>query len=173
MSELPNVLIGMGKHPQPKLPKQSYANLFTEYNMSSILQVESDTMFFNRIATQNTSADIPSDIDIYGFMEGGWSYTHENSIQKIVDFFQQDNSIDILICDVLIDKGEYQAAQYISPFTIQNNIPFFVKQSIVSKINFINQPNFMLDQLKKLQREHIVFHIAEPLLSLTPKVMNE
>ena len=50
MSELPNVLIGMGKHPQPKLPKQSYANLFTEYNMSSILQVESDTMFFNRIA---------------------------------------------------------------------------------------------------------------------------
>ena len=173
MSGLPNVLIGVGNNPQPKIPKQKYTNLFTEYNISSLLEVESDAMFFNRIAANNTPDAIPNDIDIYGFMEGAWSYTEENAIQKVVDFFQQDNSIEILICDVLIDKGEYQAPQYISPFTIQNNIPFFVKQSIVNKINFVNQPNFMLNQLQRLQSEHVIFHIAAPLLSLTHREMNE
>ena len=93
MSKLPNVLVGVGKHPQPKIPKQSYTNLFTEYNMTSILKVESDTMFFNRLASQNTPDKIPNEIDIYGFMQGNWSYSEENSIQRIVDFFQQDNNI--------------------------------------------------------------------------------
>lgn len=173
MSEFPNVLVGVGTQSQPIPPKQNYANLFTEYNMPSILQVESDPVFFNRIAKKETSADIPAEVEIYGFMEGVYSYTQANSINRIVDFFQQHNNIEIVICDILIDKGQYKTTQYTSPSTIQHNIPFFVRQSVASKINFINEPNSTLDQLKRLQTQHIIFHIAEPLLSITHRVMNE
>ena len=168
MSQSPNVLVGVGvgKHLRLLPPKQNYSNLFTQFNIPSILKSESDPMFFNKIARNDASDSIPNNIEIYGFMEGAWSYAQENSIQHIVDFFQQDSQISIVVCDVIIDKGDYKTQQYVHPLTIQNNIPFFIRQSIVNKINFINEPNAIHEQLKRLQQEHIIFHIAAPLLSL-------
>ena len=166
MSQSPNVIVAIGEHTSPSLPKQNYSNLFTEFNIPVALTTQSNSTFFNRIANNTTHDSIPEDIEIYGFMEGAWKFTHDNSVQQIVNFFQQYSQIGIVICDVVIDKGSYQAQQYIQPFSFKNNIPFFIRKSIVSQINFLEEPNYIYQQLKKLQKQHVIFHIAEPLLSI-------
>ena len=167
MSESPNVMLAVGEHTSPSLPKQNYSNLFTEFNIPTALQPPaSNPAFFNRIANNNTHDDIPNEIEIYGFMEGNWKFTHNNSVQQIVSFFQQHDQIGIIICDIVIDKGSYQAQQYINPASFENNMPFFIRKSIASSINFLEEENFIYQQLKRLREQYIIFHIAEPLLSI-------
>ena len=168
MSEPPNVLIAVGNTTEgeiPQLPQQNYKNIFTEINIVSF-HTESDADFYN-ITIQAPSTKRVSDFYIYGFMPGNYKYTYDSSIQQVVDFFQRDDHIEIVVCDMLSINPLFNTYQYIHPHSLTNNIPFFIKKSIKNKIQFVNEKLLFQNQLNKLQQEgHIIFHIASPLISL-------
>ena len=165
MSESPNVLIAVGNTTEGEIPQQNYKNIFTEFNIASF-NTKSDADFYN-IATQAPSTTGVSDFYIYGFMPGNYKYTYDSSIQQIVDFFQRDDHIEIVVCDMLSINPLFNTYQYIHPQSLTNNVPFFIKQSIKNKIQFVNEKLLFQNQLNKLQQEgHIIFHIASPLISL-------
>ena len=166
MSEPPNVLIAVGNTTEGERPQQNYKNIFTKCNTDSF-NTESDADFYNT-TIRTSSTDEGSDFDIYGFMPGNYKYTSDSSIQQIVNFFQQDDHIEIVICDMLLTNPLFTTYQYIHPQSITNNIPFFIKKSITNKIQFANDKLLFQNQLNKLQQEgHIIFHVASPLVSLT------
>ena len=165
MSESPNVLIAVGNTTEGEIPQQNYKNIFTEFNIASF-HTESDADFYNT-TIRTSSTDEGSDFDIYGFMPGNYKYTYDSSIQQIVDFFQRDDHIEIVACDILSINPLFKTYQYIHPQSLTNNIPFFIKQSIKNKIQFVNEKLLFQNQLNKLQQErHTIFHIASPLISL-------
>ena len=166
MSEPPNVLIAVVNTSERKMAQQDYKNIFTEFNIGSF-NTESDADFYN-ITIQSPSTEGVSDFYIYGFMPDNYQYTYNSSIQQIVDFFQQDDHIEIVVCDILSINPSFKTYQYIHPQSlINNNIPFFIKKSIKHKIQFVNEKLLLQNQLNKLQQEgHTVFHIASPLISL-------
>ena len=165
MSEPPNVLIAVGNTANGEIPQQNYKNIFTEFNIGSF-NTESDADFYNT-TIRTSSTDEGSDFDIYGFMPGNYKYTYDSSIQQIVDFFQRDDNIEIVICDILSINPSFNTYQYIHPQSLTNNIPFFIKKSIKNKIQFVNEKLLFQNQLNKLQQEgHTIFHIASPLISL-------
>jgi len=165
MSESPNVLIAVGNTTEGEIPQQNYKNIFTEFNIASF-NTESDADFYN-ITIQAPSTEGVSDFYIYGFMPGNYKYTYDSSIQQIVDFFQRDDYIEIVVCDILSINPSFKTYQYIHPQSLTNNIPFFIKKSIKNKIQFVNEKLLFQHQLNKLQEEgHIIFHIASPLISL-------
>ena len=166
MSESPNVLVAVGNTTAGEIPQQDYKNIFTEFNIASF-NTESDADFYNT-TIQSPSTEGVSDFDIYGFMPGNYKYTYDSSIQQIVDFFQRDSHIEIVVCDILLVHHSYNTYQYIHPHSLTNNIPFFIKKSINNKIQFVNEQLLFQNQLNKLQQAgHTVFHIASPLISLT------
>ena len=165
MSEPPNVLIAVGNTTEGEIPQQDYKNIFTEFNIGSF-NTKSDADFYN-MTIEAPSTEGVSDFYIYGFMPGNYEYTYDSSIQQIVDFFQRDDHIEIVICDILSINPSFKTYQYIHPQALTNNIPFFIKKSIKNKIQFINEKLLLQNQLNKLQQEgHTVFHIASPLISL-------
>ena len=132
MSESPNVLIAVGNTTEGAIPQQNYKNIFTEFNIASI-NTESDADFYN-ITIQAPSTKRVSDFYIYGFMPGNYKYTYDSSIQQIVDFFQRDDHIEIVVCDMLSINPSFKTYQYIHPQSLTNNIPFFLKNLL--KIKF-------------------------------------
>jgi len=166
MSEPPNVLIAVGNTAEGHIPQQNYKNIFTEFNIDSF-DTESDADFYN-ITIKAPSTEGVSDFYIYGFMPGNYKYTYDYSIQQIVDFFQRDDHIEIVTCDILSIHPSFNTYQYVHPQSLTNNIPFFIKKSIKNKIQFVNEKLLFQNQLNKLQQEgHIIFHIASPLISLS------
>tara|TARA_B100001123_G_C15271597_1_gene1010534 strand:+ start:1402 stop:1938 length:537 start_codon:yes stop_codon:yes gene_type:complete len=167
MSKSPNVLVAVGQtqNNMGYVPQQTYRNLFTEFNLDTAISFDNDADFYNtKIRTPSTQGK--SDFDIYGFVPGNYSYTYDDSIQTIVEFFQQDSQIDIVICDLLFIRPNFTSYTYIHPQS-ENNIPFFINSSIVNKIRFVNEPQLMQKQLRELQQQgHIIFHIALPLISI-------
>ena len=172
MPQSPNVLIATGIG---HIPEQDYANIFTKYNLG-----ESDAEFYNRIAQIKSVKDVmegkemtPSDpsqhyeFDIYGFMPGNCKYTYKHSIRQIVNFFQRDEKIEVVVCDIMNENDAYNNHQYIHPGSKDINIPFFIKSSVTDKIKFTNEDLIFQNQLNILQSNHIIFHIAEPLISTT------
>ena len=165
MSEPPNVLIAVGNTTEGEIPQQDYKNIFTEFNIASF-NAESDADFYNSTIQAPLTEGV-SDFYIYGFMPGNYKYTYDSSIQQIVDFFQRDDHIEIVVCDMLSINPLFNTYQYIHPQSLTNNVPFFIKQSIKNKIQFVNEKLLFKNQLNKLQQEgHIIFHIAYPLISL-------
>ena len=64
MSQSPNVLVTIGHSDKGSIPQQSYANLFTEYNLHSLGEVASDADYYNiKIRTPSTQG--VSDFLIY------------------------------------------------------------------------------------------------------------
>ena len=171
MSQSPSVLVAVGKSDKGSIPQQTYENLFTEFNIDSIASLGNDANFYNtKIRTPSTQGK--SDFDIYGFMPGNYRYTYDYSIQHIVDFFQQDERISIVVCDLLVIHPSFTSRQYIHPQAPTNNIPFFIRSSLVNQIQFVNEKLILQEQLNKLQQRNTVFHIAETLISIvynTPK----
>ena len=166
MSESPNVLIAVGNTTEGEIPQQNYKNIFTEFNIASF-NTESDADFYNT-TIQAPSTEGVSDFYIYGFMPGNYKYTYDSSIQQIVDFFQRDDNIETVVCDILSINPSFKTYQYIHPHSLTNNVPFFIKKSIKNKIQFVNEKLLFQNQLNKLQQEgHIIFHIASPLISLS------
>ena len=175
MPESPNILVAVGKSKKGHIPQQTYENIFTKFNVNSFSKL-SDGGFYNTIAHGDVSIQGTSNFDIYGFMPGNYKYTYDYSIQKIVDFFQKSDQIEIVICDVVDEHSffeeTFKSYQYIHPLTIAN-IPFFIKSSIKDKIKFKDETPLLQNQLKTLQQDgHIIFHIAEPLMSATHQESN-
>ena len=166
MTESPNVLVASGRCVTGHRPQQSYGKkLFTTFNM---LGQFSDADFYNQ-AIAHTEIEGVSDFGIYGFMAGQFKYTYPDSIQKIVDLFQRHSQIDIIICDILTNNNAFEAYQHIHPQSITNT-PFFINHIIKNKIKFSDDPMLFKMQLEELQQQgHIIFHIAEPLLTLVPE----
>tara|TARA_R100000306_G_C4376625_1_gene142199 strand:- start:460 stop:966 length:507 start_codon:yes stop_codon:yes gene_type:complete len=165
MSQSSCVLIAVGNSPKPKLPKQNYKNVFTKYNIGA-LQVP-DSHFYNKTIQD---PDIPdqNSFDIYGFLPGNAYYTNSNSIQQIVSFFNQHKDIEIITCDINVVHKRFKRTLYVQP-QVANDIPFFVRSSVINKINFVNEPPIFQHQLERLKSEYIIFHIATPLISLAYK----
>ena len=164
MSKSPNILVAVGASEVGHVPQQTYENIFTKYNME--MPSSSDADFFNNIAQNNMSIQDVSDFDIYGFIPGKCKYTYDYSIQQIVDFFQKDQNVEIVICDYLDIYNQFKVHQYTHPSKIVN-IPFFIRNSIRNQLNFTDNENSIFQQqLVELQKKHIIFHIGEPLLSL-------
>ena len=165
MSESPNVLIAVGNTTEREIPQQDYKNIVTKFNIASF-NTESDADFYNT-TIQAPSTEGVSDFYIYGFMPGNYKYTYDSSIQQIVDFFQRDDNIETVVCDILSINPSFKTYQYIHPQSLTNNVHFFIKKSIKNKIQFVNEKLLFQNQLNKLQQEgHIIFHIASPLISL-------
>ena len=166
MPKPPRVLVAVGMATATKgnIPQQTYKHMWTEFNIGS-LGTTNDGDFYNTIVRSPSIQDI-HEFDIYGFLPSTYNYAHNNSIQRIVDFFQANDNIEIVICDMLtIHNNDWQSYQYTHPHAPNNNIPFFIKGSIKDKITFTNDDLMFQTQLKKLQQEeHIIYHIAEPLL---------
>ena len=165
MSEPPSVLVAVGSSPNPKLPKQSYSHIFTKYNISTI--PVADAHFFNK-TVQSPEVPDKTSFDIYGFLPGNAYYTHEDSIQEIVNFFYSHPNIEVVTCDMLVCNNIFTSNRYIQP-QAPNDIPFFIKESCLSKINFINKQPVFQSQLEVLKQDRIIFHIASPLISLREK----
>ena len=164
MPESPNILVAVGKSKKGHIPQQTYENIFTTYNMASM--APSDAGFFNNVAQNNISIKDVSDFDICGFMPGNCQYTYDYSVQQIVDFFQKDHNVGIVICDYLDIYNEFKVHQYVHPSKIVN-MPFFIRYPIRHQLNFTdNKSSIFQQQLVELQKKHIIFHIGEPLLSL-------
>lgn len=165
MPESPSVLVAVGSSRTPKLPKQSYSHIFTKYNISTI--PVADAHFYNK-TVQSPEVPDKTSFDIYGFLPGNASYTHQDSIQQIVDFFYTHPHIEVVTCDMLVCNDIFKSNRYVQP-QAPNDIPFFIKESCLSKINFINKPPIFQSQLDVLKSEYIIFHIASPLISLREK----
>jgi len=163
MPESPNVLIAVGRAKKGHIPQQNYKNIFTQYNMASMPLP--DASFYTNMAQGNGSIGDVSDFHIYGFMPGNCKYTYDYSIQRIVDFFQRNDKVEVVICDHLeIQPNVVAVYKSIHPSQLQD-IPFFIKHSIRHKINFNDEQSLFKNQLSKLQQEHIIFHVGEPLIS--------
>lgn len=176
MSQSPNILVAVGgQSDRGYIPQQTYTNLFTEFNINGVglSDFNSDADFYNtKIITPSTQGK--SDFDIYGFMLNDYEYTNEHSMQTIVDFFQQDKRIDIVVSDILHVHANFSSYTYINPYDINNNIPFFVRSNLVDQINFVDEKLLLQEQLNRLKQQNIIFHIASPLLSFhhTPLTIN-
>ena len=167
MPQSQNVLVAMGLSDKGNVPQQTYNNLFTEFNINTLSSSLSDADFYNK-AVRSPSSQGVSDFAIYGFLPGNYTYKYDYSMKRIVDFFQSYNQIEVVMCDIIeIYSNDFQAYQYIHPSLPTNNIPFFIKSSIKDKIEFQNDKTIFQNQLQRLQQAgHIIFHIAEPLISL-------
>jgi len=165
MSKSPNVLVSVGTLQQGSMPQQTYTNLFTEFNIGSI-QLLSNADFYNK-TTHSPMTEGISSFDIYGFMPGNYKYTYDYSIQHIVDFFQRYDEAHIVICDILTVYPLFTSYNYVHPQSPSKNVPFFIRGSIKNQINFVNDNLIFQNQLNQLQKNgHIVFHIADPLISI-------
>ncbi len=163
MPEPPSVLVAIGQGETLKLPKQDYKNIFTEYNVNHIAPA-TDADFYNRVVKAPATVN-KSEFNIYGFMGARHKYTSKNTIQKIVDFFEKDSIINVVICDVVRETPYFQSPIYIHPQS-ENNIPFFISSALKDKISFVNGENLLQDQLEKLRKEHTIFHVASQLISV-------
>lgn len=165
MSKPKNVLVLVGKMPaRGFIPQQTYNdNLFTEFNIKT-----TDADFYNKTIKSPSSKNI-SEFDIYGFVPGNYKYTYDYSIERIVKFFEQNDIIEIVICDILAINPKFTFHKYNHSASIAElNVPFFIKNSLKDKINFTQTELLFQEQLNKLHNEgHIVFHLADPLISLT------
>ena len=159
-----SVLVAVGAHEAPKIPNQNYKNLFTEYNVQAITKV-SDANFYNRVIAQPNIKD-KTEFDIYGFLPGNCKYTYNYSIEHITTFFQRHSKIEIVVCDIMTVYDTHSSLRYIQP-EAPNDIPFFIKDSLKNKINFVNDKLMLQTQLQNLTKQGLpIFHIASPLLSL-------
>ena len=161
MPELKNVLVVVGAHPAPHLPKQKYENLVTLYNEEGSIGVATDDEFFNKAIREDSTADI------YGFMKGGYYYSSPDSLQEIVDMFNMDRDIEIVTTDSIVKKKsmgaefiDYQHSEEI------NDVPFFVTSRLAKEITFESSSEMFKKPLEELVRlGKIIYHIAEPLLT--------
>ena len=170
MSQSPNVLVAVGQSDKGSIPQQTYENLFTEFNLDGLASFGNDATFYN-VSLNKPSTQGVSDFLIYGFMPPNYSYTFEHSKQQVVDFFLRDDRITVAVCDVLSVYPNFTSHTYIHPQSPTNNIPFFIRNSIVDKIKFVDDKLLFQTQLNKLrEEEHIVFHIADPLISLNHNI---
>lgn len=166
MPQSPNVLVAVGQGSRGYIPQQSYSNLFTEFNtdVGAFSSFDNDANFYNtKIRTPSTQGK--SDFDIYGFMPNNYEYTTDSSVQTIVDFFQQDPNINLVVCDILNLYPQFTTYNYVHPNNT-NNIPFFIRQNLVDQIGFVNESLLLQEQLHRLKQNNIIFHIAKPLISL-------
>ena len=115
MSESRNVLIAVGQSQDPKIPEQTYENIFTRHNVGG-LSGRPDGDFYNQVI-ENPSTPKWGDkkFDIYGFMSGDCYYTYPNSIQCMVDFFNKHDHIKVVVCDMLYDRELFKSHRYVHP----------------------------------------------------------
>ena len=166
MPESPSVLVAVGNGNSHKLPTQDYPNIFTEYNIGSLGETPNGD-FYNRVA-RHPAIENKTEFDIYGFMEGNCQYTDKDSVQKIVDFFHKHERIEVVVCDLIRSTNSFKSRIYVQP-QATNNIPFFVRKSVIHKIDFTEEDPMLQNQLEKLRKEHTIFHIASPLISVLEK----
>ena len=161
MPKLQNVLVCVGGHPTPHLPRQAYEELVTEYNAHTGMGVLTDAEFFNSKIQEGSSAEI------YGFMPGGYYYSSAHSLQEIVDTLNMDDGIEIVTTDTVIKKksvgAEFVEHQHSEEI---NNTAFFVTAKIAKQIAFDNKSGEMFKDCmgELVGMGNIVYHIAEPLL---------
>ena len=165
MSKSPSVVIAVGVQANIIKP-QTYTNLSTIYNPSELLSAKSESDFYNHvIATSDHDAD-----SIYGFLSQNINLNYDDSIERIVTFFQRKEHINIIISDMMGAYNGFNSYQHIHPNFINNDIPFFIRGSMLKQIKFSDENNAFQQTLTQLiQRGHIVFHIAEPLITRSYK----
>ena len=98
-------------------------------------------------------------------MGGNCKYVSDDSIQRLVDFFQKHEYIKVVVCDLLEGESFFQRYLYIQPQST-NNIPFFVRESVLPDINFTDVKTPLQNQLEILKQKYAIFHIAAPLISI-------
>ena len=168
MSESPKFLVGVGISQSPSVPDQDYKSLYTRFNIPG-LGGSSDKDFYNKIVREPPPKDWSDrNFDIYGFMGGECRYAYEYSIRYIADFFQKHQDIKVVICDMLIEHDIFKQQKYIQPQR-ENSVPFFIRKSVLSDINFQDQNDPLGHQLKILKQKHTIFHIESPLISKVEK----
>ena len=158
MSKSPKFLVGVGISKSPSVPDQNYKELRTRFNIGGF-GGNLDKDFYNKIIKEKEKSDI------YGFMGGECKYTYDYSIQYIADFFQKHNDIKVVVCDVLHTRKLFQCNQYNHP-QVPKNIPFFVRESVLTDINFTSQEAPLQHQLETLKKTYTIFHIAFSLISI-------
>ena len=161
MSESPSVRVAVGAQATSKLLQQDYDNISTEYNEGTA----SDSSFYNQIVHNSKMVTQIAD-DIYGFMPGAYDYTNTHSMGAIVDFFNKNKHIEMVICDIIIRTPVFDSILYTHP-DAPKNIPFFVRQSMINGIEFDTtiEDAILQRQLEQLRAAgRILFHIAKPLL---------
>jgi hypothetical protein len=162
-----NVMVCMYGDTNPTVPRQSYNdNLFTRYNLGTPKLSESD--FYNLCIRDGIPNAPEKPISIYGFMNTRYSYADANSISEVVSLFEMDDNIQIVTSDVLVrrntDGVEYLMYRYVHVSDLPN-VPFFVRDSAIPSLNFMQEDAALEQQMKRLHTSgHIIFHIAKPLL---------
>jgi hypothetical protein len=169
MPKSKNVLVAVGAHPAPRLPRQNYIaeDIITRYNfplgIGGVTQPDAD--FFNLTIDHGMLKEQCP--DIYGFLKGSYSYSSPSSLQQIVDVFNMHDEIEIVTTDVMVHKKASGASfiDYGHSERIPNE-PFFVKCSIIEGLRFENSPEIFKKPLEDLVRKgKRIYHIGEPLLT--------
>ena len=162
MPKLEKVMVCVGGHPSPHLPKQSYESLVTEYNVHVGIKVLTDPQLFNKNLSEY------SDADIYGFMPGNYYYSSRESLQQIVDVFNMGNDMEVITADTIIKKKSL-GAEFIEYHHSEEiyNAPFFVTAKIAKEVQFEQKSGEMFkDYMTELvRRGNMIYHIADPLFT--------
>ena len=173
MSKSKKVLVAVGASPTPKLPRQKYDNIFTKYNMPFGMppEIMADPVFFNQIIDRGIQIDQGIEFNpppsIYGFLKGGYCYSSPDSLQEIVDVFNIDDDIEIVVTDILVKKADV-GAEFIDYGHSEAvpDLPFFIKDSLVNEVRFENSPEMFKKALESLvTKGKKIYHIGEPLLT--------
>ena len=163
MSESPVVSIACAEH-NSSLKAQTYTNLSITQSPSQLLSIKAESDFYNSII----SIEKESPKDIYGFISTNTDLSYDYSIEHIVNFFQQDERIESVVCDILNKNSIFQSFEYINPRGIEHNIPFFIRGSVLKEINFPDTAEMFTEVLNDLtQQQRIIFHVGEPLIITT------
>tara|TARA_R100000808_G_C2146669_1_gene154605 strand:- start:292 stop:789 length:498 start_codon:yes stop_codon:yes gene_type:complete len=159
MSESKSVLaIVCGNQP---LKEQVYNNLSITYQTDSI---KSESEYLNSMSNTESS----SLKDFYCFLPNACDFTNDDSITKMINFFNSNDSIGVAICDNIYQYNGFSSYQYTHPNVLDNNdTAICVRSSVLDAIDFSSEENIFQKCLYNInQKGHIIFHLAEPLFTI-------
>jgi hypothetical protein len=160
MPKLESVLVGVtGFGSEAPVPQQSHEKLVTQYHIAGPDNI-SDSQFYNDL--------ISEDFDIYGFSNIKYSYTRDSSVSEIVDFFNSDEDIKIVFCDMNIQRADFSHCHYLHSEEVPN-YPFFIRSDVIKEIGFEGgEEGVWQRQLQKMINRGLpLYHLAKPLMTVS------
>ena len=162
MSEPKSVLVAVADNKPIK--QQGYDNMSIVYHTDAVVSLESQSNFLNSIRNIDNNAIK----DFYCFMSPNSDFTNNDSLKKIIDFFNNDEYIGIVLADSIHQYDGFSSYQYTHPNILDSDlISFCIRGSILERLEFSNKEHIFQKALYDInQKGHVIFHIAEPLFTI-------
>lgn len=161
MSESTEVVVVCSQYNKTLIP-QEYDSLNIVYSPSQALSIKEQSDFYNSII----SSEQQNPKDIYGFVPLDHDFTSKKIVSTVVDFFNQDTLINVVITDFINKYSTFSEYHHSHPHNINDPCTIFIRGSLLKNINFSDSTTMFPDVIQQLvQQREIIFHIAEPLMT--------